>query len=200
MAQVPTTKKLVKQVLGFVGSYRQYVNDFAGLAQTLTDLTSKNLPETITWTELEQNSFDALKIAIKQDVILYAFEIGTCFSLYCDSSEWAVGAVLTQSDSQGVDRPISFISQKLSATQRRWATIEKEAYAIIWALNKLKEIIIGSKIIIYTDHNPLTYLTESTAKSAKLIRWSLALQKFEIELRYKKGKFNVVADALSRLQ
>src|ERR1700735_4342320 len=60
--QVPTTKKQVKQVLGFFGYYRQYVNDFAGLAKPLTDLTSKNLPETITWTELEQNSFDALKL------------------------------------------------------------------------------------------------------------------------------------------
>ena len=92
-----------------------------------------------------------MKTAIKQDVILYAFEIGTCFSLYCDSNDWAVGAVLTQSDNQRVDRPIFFISQKLKATQRRWATIENEAYAIIWALNKLKEIITGSKIIIYTD-------------------------------------------------
>src|ERR1700733_5847423 len=112
--QVPTTKKQVKQVLGFFGYYRQYVKDFASLAKPLTDLTSKNLSENITWTEREQNSFDALKTAIKQEVILYAFEIGTCFSLYCDSSDWAVDAVLTQGDSQGVDRPISFISQKLN--------------------------------------------------------------------------------------
>ena len=47
-------------------------------------------------------------------------------------------------------------SQKLTNTQQRWATIEKEAYAIVWALTKLKEVIIGSKIRVFTDHNPLT--------------------------------------------
>ena len=93
-----------------------------------------------------------------------------------------------------------FISQKLTDTQRRWATIEKEAYAIVWALTKLKEVIIDSKIHIFTYHNSLTYLTESMSKSAKLVRWSLALQTFDVDVKYTKGKLNVVADCLSRLQ
>ena len=53
-------------------------------------------------------------------------------------------------------RPISFISQRLTDTQRRWDTIEKIAFAIVWALTKLKEVIIGSKIHVFTDQNPLT--------------------------------------------
>src|SRR6218665_1730030 len=118
---------------------------------------------------------------------------------YCDSSDCDVGAVLTQQDNCGFERPISFISQKLTDTQQRWATIEKEAYAIVSALTKLREVIIGSKIYIFTDHNPLTYLTESTSKSAKLVRWSLALQTFDVDVKYTKGKLNVVADCLSRL-
>ena len=198
--QVPETKKQVKQLLGFFGYYRQYVANFAAIAKPLTDLTSKNLPERVVWTTMEQKAFDALKAAIQKDVVLSSFKIGCCFSLYCDSSEGAVGAVLTQMDDFGVDKPVAFISQKLSSTQKQWATVEKEAYAVVWALNKLREIIIGSKICIYTDHNPLTYLKESSAKSAKLVRWSLALQEFDFELRYKKGKLNVVADALSRLE
>ena len=76
--------------------------------------------------------------------------------MYCDSSDFAVGAVLTQIDDKRLERSVSFISQKLIDTQSRWATVEKEAYAIVWALNKLKEIIIGSKVHIFTDHNPLT--------------------------------------------
>ena len=55
-----------------------------------------------------------------------------------------------------MERSVSFISQNLTGTQKRWATVEKEAYTIVWALNKLKEIIIGSKVHIFTDHNPLT--------------------------------------------
>src|SRR6218665_2082007 len=129
----------------------------------------------------------------KHDLILYAFYVSEPFNLCCDSSDYAVGAVLTQQDNCGLERPISFISQKLTDTQRRWATIEKEAYAIVWALTKLKDVIIGSKIHIFTDHNPLTYLTESMSKSAKLVRWSLALQTFDVDVKYTKGKLNVVA-------
>lgn len=111
----------------------------------------------------------------------------------------AIGAVLTQCDNHNVECPKSFISQKLTTTQQRWASIEKEAYAIVLALTKLKDIIIGSKIHIFTDHNPLTYLTESMSKSAKLVRWTLELQSFDIDVRYTKGELNIVADCLSRL-
>ena len=106
---------------------------------------------------------------------------------------------MTQLDHEGKERPVSFISQKLTATQQNWATIEKEAYAIVWALSKLKDIILGSHIVIFTDHNPLTYLSTTMSKSAKLVRWSLALQNFDVEIRYKKGKLNIVADCMSRL-
>src|SRR6218665_2485674 len=151
------------------------------------------------WCCIHQKAFDTLKEEIHKNAILYTFDVTKPFNLYCYSSDCAVGAVLTQQDNCGIERPISFISQKLTDTQRRWATIEKEAYAIVWALTKLKEVIIGSKIHIFTDHNLLTYLTESLSKSVNLIRWSLALQTFDVDVKYTKGKLNVVADCLSRL-
>src|ERR1700733_11314301 len=197
--KIPETKKQIKQLLGFFRFYRQFINNFAEIAKPLSDLTSKRGSDNISWTDNQQNAFNLLKEAIQSDVVLYVFHVGKPFNLYCDSSDFAVGAVLTQTDDEGIERPVSFISQKLTDTQRRWATVEKEAYAIIWALNKLKEIVIGSKIFIFTDHNPLIYLTESMSKSAKLVRWSLALQTFDVEVKYKKGKLNIIADCLSRL-
>ena len=59
--------------------------------------------------------------------------------------------------------------------------------------------IICSKNHIFTDHNPLTYLTESMSKSAKQVRWSLALQTFDVDAKYTKGKLNVAADCLSKI-
>ena len=197
--KTPETKKQVKQLLGFFGYYRQFIKDFAQIAKPLSDLTSKHVSDKIDWTDRHQQAFNLLKDAVRSKVVLYVFDVGKPFNLYCDSSDFAVGAVLTQMDDKGIERPVSFISQKLTDTQRRWATVEKEAYAIVWALNKLKEIIIGSKVHIFTDHNPLTYLTESMSKSAKLVRWALALQTFDVEVNYKKGRLNVVADCLSRL-
>ena len=94
-----------------------------------------------------------MKEEIHKNVTLYIFDVTKPFNLYCDSSDYAVGAVLTQQDNCGLERPISFISQKLT----KMGTIEKEAYAIVWALTKLKDVLIGSRIHIFTDHIPLTY-------------------------------------------
>ena len=108
------------------------------------------------------------------------------------------GATLGQTDENGIEQPLAFASQKLSGPQSAWATIEKEAYAIIWALNRFRNVIYGARVVVYSDHNPLQYIRECATKSAKLLRWSLALQEFDIEMRYTKGTDNVVADLLSR--
>ena len=86
---------------------------------------------------------------------------------------------LGQLDEAGVEQPLAFASQKFSGPQTAWATIEREAYAVMWALNRFRDIEYGTKVTVYCDHNPLQYVRECTAKSAKLLRWALALQKFE---------------------
>ena len=93
-----------------------------------------------------------------------------------DSSANTVGAALLQSVEGQANRPMSFASQKLTTTQKAWSTIEKEAYAVIWALQKFRNWIFGQPTtVIYSHHNPLMYITESSTKSAKLMRWLLSL-------------------------
>ena len=120
-------------------------------------------------------------------------------SLFVDASEIAVGATLTQCDNQGRFRPTAFASSKLTPSQQRWSTIEREAYASPWALQKYKYGTFGTRIILYSDHSPITFLTEATPKSSKLMCWSLALQEFDVEFHYRCGKFNEAADCLSRM-
>jgi hypothetical protein len=121
------------------------------------------------------------------------------FNVIVDASDYAVGGILTQTALDGTERPVAFGSTKLSNTQKNWATVEKEAYAAIWALNKFKHWILGSKITLYSDHNPLTFLLESVPKSSKLMRWALALQEFEVVFKYRAGVHNQAADCISRL-
>ena len=116
-----------------------------------------------------------------------------------DASSVAVGACAMQADNKGSERPIAYLSQKLSPTQTKWSTIEREVFAVICALRKWYAILFGAHIIVYSDHNPLTYIVECAPKSARLTRWSLALAQYSVELRYKKGAHNTAADCLSRL-
>jgi len=98
-----------------------------------------------------------------------------------------------------MESPVAFASQKLSGSQLGWAIIEKEAHAIIWALNRFRDIVYGAHITVFCDHNPLQYIRESATKSAKLLRWLLSLQEYDVEIKYTKGSQNVVADCLSRV-
>ena len=97
-------------------------------------------------------------------------------------------------------RPIVFASLKLNSTQRAWSTIEKEAFVAISALGKFRSWIFGQPVTIYSDHNPLTYITDSVTKSSKLTRWYLPLQQYDVTFRYKAVRNNVVADCLSRTE
>ena len=77
--------------------------------------------------------------------------------------------------------------------------MKREAYAVIFMLRKFKHIIFGSRVVVFSDHNPLTYLNERSPKSAKLTRWSLGLQEFDLQFRFKAGKSNQAADLFTRL-
>jgi hypothetical protein len=102
-------------------------------------------------------------------------------------------------DEQGTnEHPVAFFSQKFSQTQCKWSTIEREAYAIVASLKFYHHLIYCAPIVIYSDHNPLCYIVDNATKSAKLTRWALALQEYDIDFRFLKGVRNSV-DSLSRL-
>jgi len=86
------------------------------------------------------------------------------FSKFTDSRDYLVGACLTQS-SEGRKCTVTFASCKLTATQQRWATIEKEAYAALWPLQNFKHWILGNTVTLYSDHNQITFLTETMPNS-----------------------------------
>lgn len=199
--EIPQTKTELRRMLGFFSYFREHIANFAEVAKPLTDLTAKRIPMKLPWSSSQQRAFDELKRLLCKATVepLHIVDFTQPFDLYVDASGQTVSSVLVQRDQDGVEVPVAFSSTKLSPTQQAWSTIEREAYAALLGLQKYRNWIFGSQVTVHSDHNPLLYLTESAPKSAKLMRWALGLQNFNVKFTYHPGRANVAADCLSRL-
>ena len=193
----PSNRKELRSFLGMCSFYRTYVPRFSEIALTLTNLKKNDQPNVLRFSAKHSEVFKTLKRKLCEAVDLHCPCADKPFIVHTDASDFAVGACLSQTVG-GMYAPISFVSAKLTDVQQRWSTIEKEAYAIIFALKKFDYLVFGRQIYLFTDHNPLQYITACTPKSAKLTRWALSLSRYNITIHHIKGSDNVVADFLSR--
>ena len=116
----------------------------------------------------------------------------------CDASDFAIGAVLGQRE-DGKPYVVYYASKTLNEEQRNYTTTEKEFLAVVYALDKFRAYLVGSFIVIFTNHSSLKYLLTKQDAKARLIRWVLLLQEFNLQIKDKKRVENVVANHLSRL-
>jgi len=186
---VPTTKKQLRRFIGMVNFYRDMWKGRSDLLAPLSALTSKKAPWK--WIETHQAAFDAMKKAIARETILAYPDFDKPFHIHTDASKVQLGAVISQDD-----KPIAFYSRKLSDTQTRYTTTERELLSIVETLKEFRTILLGQQIIIHTDHKNLTY---ATFNSDRVMRWRLFIEEYSPALTYIEGTKNVVADALSRL-
>ena len=183
----PATKKQFRRMLGMFGYYRDYIAHFAEIARPLTDLTGGEIPNDIPCGTEQEEAFTKLRLALSSPPVLTSPRYGEPFFVQSDASGHSVGCCLGQWDEDGNEHPVAYASQKLSTTQQAWAVIIRESYAVMWGLQKFRDIIFGSQVTVFVDHNPLVFLAENAPKSAKLMRWLLAIQEFNVEIVYKRG-------------
>ena len=143
-------------------------------------------------------AFELLKKLLTSTPIIMAPDWNLPFEFICDANDYALGAVLGQKVAK-LPHVIHYASRTLNDAQLKYSTTEKELLAIIFVLGKFRSYLVGSKVIIYTDHAVLKYLPSKKDANPRLIRWVLLLQAFDLEIRDKKGSENVVVDHLSRL-
>ncbi len=141
----PSTKTQVRAFLGLAGYYRCFIPNFSSLAAPLTDLTRKGQPECVVWSPETEKAFQRIKSALTEEPVLRAPDFGCPFLLQTDASETGLGAVLSQVQ-EGEEHPILFISRKLTSAEKNYATVEKEALAIKWAVLELRYQIKSNQI------------------------------------------------------
>lgn len=194
----PATKTEVRAFLGLAGYYQHYIKDYSDIASALTDALRKTEPVNVVWDARKECAFQELKRALSEGPVLMAPDFSKEFVIQCDASDRGLGAVLCQEDSEGRERPVLYLSRKLSSREETYSTSEKECACLVWAIQKLACYVAGSRFIVETDHCPLTWLNKMSSKNGRLLRWSIALQQHNFVVRYKKGKLHTNADGLSR--
>jgi RNA recognition motif-containing protein len=132
-----------------------------------------------------------MKRIIARETLLAYPDFNQPFNIHTDASHTQLGAVISQNN-----KPIAFYSRKLNPAQTRYTTTERELLSIVETLKEFKNILLGHRIKIYTDHKNLTYVN---FKTERVMRWRLIIEEYSPELIYVKGETNIVADALSRL-
>ena len=121
------------------------------------------------------------------------------FEIMCDASDFAMGAVLEQK-AEKVFKAIYYANKTFNEAQENYSTTEKEMMAIVFACEKFRPYIMGSHVIIHTDHAAIKYLMEKKEAKPRLIRWVLLLHEFDLEIKDKKGCDNAIVDYLSRVE
>ena len=179
--------------LGMTGYYRKFIRDYAKLAVPMTDQL-KAQGKAFNWGKDQQSSFNQLRLALATAPLLAIVDPHQPFVVETDASARAIGAVLLQDG-----RPVAFESKKLDSAQQNYSAYERELYAIIYALKKWRHYLYGAQFEVIFDHESIKWFTNQSDLKGRKARWAEILQEYDCKLRYRKGRYNVVADALSRM-
>ena len=198
----PNRVKDVRSFLGLCSYYRKFIVNFSKIAAPLCKLTGGKKGEKVKfeWSEEAEEAFNTLKTALVTAPILVCPNFDKEFTLSCDASDIAIGAALTQfSEEDQTDHPVSYFSKILSPAERNYSVTERELLAVLKAVQHYRTYLEGTHFKVITDHASLKWLTRLDNPSGRLARWSTMLSQYDMEISHRKGKLNVVADALSRI-
>nr|ATA66765.1 Pol [Haliotis discus hannai] len=207
----PKNSEEVRQFLGFAGYYRKYVKNFSRIARPLSELLpptvkkkqpyKKNTDSRTKWIWGQQQSaaFQQLKDVLSSPPILGYADYALPFEVHTDASSHGLGAVLYQ-EQDGHKRVIAYASRGLNKAEKNYPAHKLEFLALKWSVTeKFYDYLYGHNFTVMTDNNPLTYVLTSAKLDATGHRWLAALSSFNFDIKYRPGKSNADADALSRL-
>lgn len=198
----PTDVSSLKAFLGQVQFYSKFLPNLSTTLEPLNHLTQKNVKWE--WNSKQHAAFLKVKELLCSDVVLAHYDPSLEIGISCDASNCGIGAVLFHKYPDKTERPIANASKTLSPAQKKYSQIQKEALAIVFALNKFHQFLFGRKFLLVTDHKPLVNIFSPdkaipAMAANRLARWSLTLSQYQYQIVYRKSAEHGNADALSRL-
>ncbi|GBG85308.1 hypothetical protein CBR_g39876 [Chara braunii] len=191
----PRTLTELRSFLGLANCYRKFVRNFSTIAGPLRRLLKK---EAIwQWDKDCTSALKKLKCMLIKYPVLKVADPSLPFVVTTDASQYGIGVVLQQDDGNGY-RPVEFMSVRMPSEKVATSTYERELYALRQALEHWKHYLLGRHFKVYSDHETLRWLKTQAKMTPKLTRWAAEIDQYDFELKPVKGKYNVVADALSR--
>jgi hypothetical protein len=175
--------------MGLTWYYRKFVKNYGKIAAPLTALLKKN---SFTWTAAPAQDFQTLNMAMCTTLILALLDFTKTFVMECDTSGKGIGAIVMQEG-----RPLTFTNKQLFEINLGKSIYEKEMLVILHFIDLWHPYLLGQHFQIKTDQQSLKYFLEQRISSPEQQKWVTKLFGYDYEIIYKKGKDNVVADALS---
>jgi hypothetical protein len=171
--------------------YRRFVKNFSTLAAPLTEIVKKSVG--FKWGSEQDRAFIEIKERLCGTPLLALLDFSKTFEIECDASGIGIGAVLMQEK-----RPITYFSEKLNGAALNYSTYDKELYALVRALETWQHYLWSKEFVIHTDHESLKHLKGEGKLNRRHAQWIEFIEIFPYVIKYKQGKENIVADALSR--
>lgn len=196
--QIPTPRNTteVRRIVGLASWYRRFVPNFSTLIAPMTALLRKNKP--FSWDEACAKALEAVKKHLVSAPILTCPNFDLPFTIHTDASDYGLGAVLTQVHPEG-EKVICYLSRSLTKNERKYSVTEKELLAVLFAIEKLRPYIEGTKFTVITDHFALKWLHNLKDPCGRLARLALRLQQYDFDVVHRQGKDHIVPDVLSRV-
>ena len=190
----------LKSFLGIINYYRKFLPDLSSVLAPLNELLQKG--HKWNWTSNQQVAFEKAKRLLQSSSLLVHYDPAKQLILACDASPYGIGAVLSQCQDDGFERPVAFASRSLSAAEKNYSHLEKEGLAVVFGVKRFHQYLYGRHFVIFSDHLPLRRLFSETKAvppmaSGRIQRWALTLSSYEYELKYRRGKDQGNCDALS---
>ena len=191
----PTCQKDVRSFLGLASYYRRFIRDFASKAAPLNGMLHKS--QKFSWSQSQQDSLDLLKSALVSSPVLAMPNDEGHFTLDTDASDFAIGAVLSQTQ-DGQERVIAYASKSLDRRQRNYCVTRKELYAVVYFLGYFKQYLLGRQFTVRTDHAALSWLRRTPDPIGQQGRWLERMEEYDFNVVHRAGKQHSNADAMSR--